>query len=139
MPMIAFHGSADPFVPYKGAPPGWLNPTAPFPDIETWVEDWRRRNHCASNALYTKVDEHVTRREYMGCADNAAVVLYTIKGGGHQWPGGKTIPEWIVGPMTREIDATALMWAFFQSHPLRKPQAAAQKPALIRRVGYSIP
>jgi polyhydroxybutyrate depolymerase len=120
VPMIAFHGTADPFVPYNGAPKGWLNPTAPFPDIETWVEDWRRRNHCASNAIYTMVDVHVTRREYTGCANNAAVVLYTIKGGGHQWPGGKPIPEWIVGPMTREIDATGLMWAFFREHPLHK-------------------
>jgi polyhydroxybutyrate depolymerase len=137
--MIAFHGTADPFVPYGGAPRGWLNPTAPFPDIETWVDDWRRRNHCASNAVYTNVNVHVTRREYRSCADNAAVVLYTIKGGGHQWPGGKPIPEWIVGPTTREIDATALMWAFFKDHPLRPAQTTGQKPAPTQRVGYSIP
>lgn len=26
VPMIAFHGTADPFVPYEGATPGWLEP-----------------------------------------------------------------------------------------------------------------
>jgi len=62
----------------------------------------------------------VTRLEYTNCADDAAVVLYTIKGGGHQWPDGKPIPEWIVGPMSRSIDATRQMWAFFREHPLRR-------------------
>jgi polyhydroxybutyrate depolymerase len=126
VPMIAFHGAADPFVPYKGAPPGWLNPTAPFPNLPTWVASWARRNRCGPKPVDSAVTAHVTRREYRNCAENATVVLYTIKGGGHQWPGGKPIPEWIVGPMTREIDATGLMWAFFAEHPLRKKQIAGR-------------
>jgi polyhydroxybutyrate depolymerase len=120
VPMIAFHGTADPFVAYKGAPPGWLNPAAPFPNVQTWAADWARRNRCGANPTDSMVAQHVSRREYTNCADNAAVVLYTVKGGGHQWYGGKPIPEWIVGPTTREIDATALMWAFFRDHPLRR-------------------
>jgi polyhydroxybutyrate depolymerase len=139
MPMIAFHGTADPFVAYKGAPPGWLNPSAPFPDVQEWAADWARSNHCRPNAIYTLFTAHVTRVEYTNCADDATVVLYAVKGGGHQWFGGKPIPTWIVGPTTREIDATALMWAFFKAHPLRKEQTAAQKPAPTRRVGYSLP
>jgi polyhydroxybutyrate depolymerase len=126
VPMIAFHGAADPFVPYKGAPPGWLNPQAPFPNIPTWAASWAQRNRCGPKPVDSAVTAHVTRREYRNCAENATVVLYTIKGGGHQWPGGKPIPEWIVGPMTREIDATGLMWAFFAEHPLRKTQVAGQ-------------
>ena len=30
----------------------------------------------------------VTRLEYTNCANDAAVVLYPIQGGGHAWPGG---------------------------------------------------
>ena len=61
----------------------------------------------------------VTRREYTNCAENAAVVLYIIKGGGHAWPGGnKPLPAWMVGRTSRSIDATSLMWAFFREHPL---------------------
>jgi polyhydroxybutyrate depolymerase len=118
IPMIAFHGTADPFVPYNGAPTGWLNPNAPFPNITTWVASWARRNHCASNPIDSIVAVDVTRREYTDCARNASVVLYTIKGGGHQWPGGKPIPEWIVGRLSNNVDATSLMWAFFREHPL---------------------
>ena len=53
----------------------------------------------------------VIRTEYTNCADDASVVLYTIRGGGHSWPGGKPMPEWFVGPTSRSIDATGQMWA----------------------------
>jgi polyhydroxybutyrate depolymerase len=66
------------------------------------------------------VSEDVTRLEYTNCADDATVVLYTMKGGGHQWPGGKALPDWMVGHMNHSIDATSQMWAFFREHPLRR-------------------
>ena len=61
----------------------------------------------------------VTRRAYTSCAGDAAVVLYTIQGGGHTWPGGGPLPEWFVGTTSRSIDATSRMWEFFQQHPLQ--------------------
>jgi len=27
-------------------------------------------------------------------------------------------PEWLLGPTSRSVDATRLMWAFFRAHPL---------------------
>lgn len=119
VPMIAFHGTADPFVAYNGAPPGWLNPK-PFPSVSTWTADWAKRNRCEPNPVDSAVAADVSRREYTNCAKNAAVVLYTIEGGGHQWPGGKPIPEWIVGRMSNGVDATDRMWAFFREHPLQR-------------------
>lgn len=120
MPMITFHGTSDHLVPYEGAPPGWLNPR-PFPNVATWATNWARRNRCESNPVDSAVAPDVTRREYTNCAHNALVVLYTIRGGGHSWPGGKPMPTWLVGPTTRSIDATDRMWAFFREHPLRTP------------------
>jgi len=46
------------------------------------------------------------------------VILYTVEGGGHTWPGGKPLPEWIVGRTTREINASSVLWEFFVEHPL---------------------
>jgi polyhydroxybutyrate depolymerase len=126
VPMIAFHGSADPIVPYNGAPPGLLNPR-PFPSVATWAAQWARRNHCAETPVESVVAADVTRREYSDCADNAAVVLYTIAGGGHTWPGGKPMPEWLVGRTSNGIDATSEMWAFFRQHPLQTAPTAAQQ------------
>ena len=116
VPMIAFHGTADPEIPYNGGS-SWISPR-PFPSTPRWAESWARRNQCGANPVESKVAADVNRRTYTKCADDAAVVLYTVHGGGHTWPGGKPLPEWFVGRTTRGIDATSLMWAFFREHPL---------------------
>jgi polyhydroxybutyrate depolymerase len=77
------------------------------------------------NPVDSVVAADVTRLEYTKCADDAAVVLYTIKGGGHTWPGGHPLPEWFVGPTSDRIDASSLMWAFFRAHRLRAAQTGA--------------
>jgi polyhydroxybutyrate depolymerase len=56
------------------------------------------------------------------------VVLYTVRGGGHTWPGGSPMPEWLVGPTSTSIDATSLMGAFLREHPLRVAPTAAGPP-----------
>jgi polyhydroxybutyrate depolymerase len=116
VPMIAFHGTADRTVPYHGGK-SWVAPGA-FPDMPTWAADWARRNRCGANPVESAVAADVTRLEYSNCGDNAAVVLYTVKDGGHSWPGGGPLPEWLVGSTSRSIDATSLMWAFFRDHRL---------------------
>ena len=65
----------------------------------------------------------VTGIRYSGCRDNADVILYTVHGGGHAWPGGEPLPVWLVGRTTQDIDATAVMWEFFQLHPLNSEYA----------------
>ncbi len=119
VPVIAFHGTADPVVPYEGG----HTPVAPdvFPSVPAFTAEWARRNRCEPTPVETATAPDVTRLEYTGCAEDAGVVLYTAKGGGHQWPGGRRLPEFLVGPYTRTIDATRLMWAFFRDHP-RRPQ-----------------
>ena len=116
VPMIAFHGTADPEVPYNGGS-SWVSPR-PFPSTPRWAANWARRNRCGAEPVESTVATDVTRRTYTNCADDAAVVLYTVQGGGHTWPGGTPLPKWFVGRTTRSIDATRLMWAFFSEHPL---------------------
>lgn len=116
VPMIAFHGTADPEIPYNGGS-SWISPR-PFPSTPRWAESWARRNACEARPVEAQVAVDVTRRTYTKCADDAAVVLYTVRGGGHTWPGGKPLPEWFVGRTARSVDATRLMWAFFREHPL---------------------
>ncbi len=116
VPMIAFHGTADAAAPYTGGF-SWVAPQR-FQGVRAFTASWARRNRCGTNPVDSVVATDVTRLEYTKCADDAAVVLYTIKGGGHSWPGGKPLPQWFVGPTSTSIDATSLMWAFFRAHPL---------------------
>lgn len=118
VPMIAFHGTADLQVPYNGGKT-WVAPVR-FPKQTTWAANWARRNGCAPTPVESPVAADVTRLEYTNCNDDAAVVLYTIKGGGHTWPGGMPLPEWFVGKTTRSIDASSRMWAFFRDHARRR-------------------
>ena len=116
VPMITFHGTADRFTPYNGG----RSPVAPglLPSIPTWTANWARRNRCGPNPVESVVATDVTRLEYTNCAEDAAVVLYTIQGGGHTWPGSEPMPDSIVGPTSRNINASGQMWAFFREHPL---------------------
>jgi polyhydroxybutyrate depolymerase len=118
VPMMAFHGTADPVIPYNGGT-SWIARNA-FPNVPAWAASWAVRNRCAQAPVDTAVAADVMRRSYGGCANGADVVLYTIAGGGHTWPGGRPLPEWFAGPTSTAIDATREMWSFFRAHPLRR-------------------
>jgi polyhydroxybutyrate depolymerase len=119
VPMIAFHGTDDRFTPYHGGT-SLVAPGHMFPSIPTFTANWARRNRCGPRAIESRVAADVIRLEYTGCAEDADVVLYTIQGGGHTWPGGGPMPEWFVGSTTTSVDASRQAWAFFQAHPLQR-------------------
>jgi polyhydroxybutyrate depolymerase len=58
---------------------------------------------------------------YTGCQQGTEVRIYSIKGEGHTWPGGRK-----GGPRgdkpAAEISANDLLWDFFEKHP--KPWTA---------------
>lgn len=115
VPTVAFHGTADPFAPYRGG----SSPFSPglFPNIQDWTARVARRNQCKGDPSDTRITASVRRLEYTNCAENADVILYTVEGGGHTWPGGKPLPEWFAGPTTLDINATRVMWEFYVQHP----------------------
>ena len=119
VPMIAFHGTEDRFTPYHGGQ-SWVAPDHRFPSIPGFTARWALRNRCRPDPFESAVAPDVSRREYTGCADGADVVLYTIHGGGHTWPGGGPQPRWFVGETSRSVEASREMWAFFAAHPLRR-------------------
>lgn len=131
VPMVNFHGTADRFAPYHGG----TCPIAPdpVPDITTWTANWARRNRCGAQPDESRVAPDVTRLEYTGCADGASVVLYTVEGGGHTWPGGEPLPEWFAGRTSEGVNATLEEWRFFSAHPLRAETGRAPVVSYHRR------
>jgi polyhydroxybutyrate depolymerase len=53
----------------------------------------------------------VTRVAFTGCT--VPVELLTIRGGGHTWPGGPRVRTRLLGRTTRELDASEVLWRFF--------------------------
>lgn len=133
MPMIAFHGTADPLVPFAG---GRLrdpfNPVRPlYPPIREFVARWAERNGCAADPVETRPAAGVLRLEYSDCAGGSSVVFHEVEGAGHVWPGGKRLPEWRVGANSSAVDATRETWEFFVAHP--RPQPPPASPATLGR------
>ena len=108
VPMINFHGTDDRFAAYHGGT-SWVLPRGrAFPSQLVWTSRWAQRNRCTSPPVDSAVAPDVVRRSYGHCTNGADVVLYTIAGGGHTWPGGGPHPAWFVGTMTHSIDASTI-------------------------------
>jgi polyhydroxybutyrate depolymerase len=112
-PVIAFHGTADACVPYEGGTTACGRGNLPVQPVETYAAGWARHNGCDPTPAQTQLTVHVRTTAYSDCAENTAVLLYTVEGGGHTWPGAVDVPR--LGPVTAEIDATDLLWEFFEA------------------------
>jgi polyhydroxybutyrate depolymerase len=114
VPVIAFHGTADLIDPFNGDGLGYWTYSVP-----TAAHLWAGHDRCARPQVIAGSGYSLTR--YSGCADGTEVELYAITGEGHEWPGGPRMPSVItnvLGPQSDAVSANALMWAFFQAHPL---------------------
>ena len=120
VPMVNFHGTDDRFAAYHGGT-SWVLPHGrAFPSQLVWTARWANRNRCYGRPADSVMTATVTRRTYSNCMQGAGVVLYTIKDGGHTWPGGGPHPSWFVGVKDTSISASRLMWEFFLEHPMRR-------------------
>ena len=113
MPVLTFHGQQDVVNPYTGNGDlrwGYTVPVA--------LQTWARIDGCRRGPNATPVSENVTRLAYTHCRDHVSVELYRVANGGHTWPGSNGPPH---GPglVTREIDASRLIWDFFERYRLR--------------------
>ena len=116
MPVIIFHGTEDPIVPYEGGIESRNNFV--FPPIPDWVKSWAVKNGCSETPVDLPASGEVSGITYPGCQGGVEVVFYTIQGGGHTWPGGEPLPEFIAGHTTQDINASEEMWTFYQQYSL---------------------
>jgi polyhydroxybutyrate depolymerase len=115
--MIAFHGTADQIVPYQGGASG--DGETRLPVVPSWIAAHAELNGCSPSPAELAASGKASGVLYTDCTEGADVVLYTIDGGGHTWPGGEPLPEWITGYTSPDIDATRVMWEFFSRFSIR--------------------
>jgi polyhydroxybutyrate depolymerase len=140
--VIAFHGMQDRLIPYGGGPGRGLSNAAYLP-VQHSIDMWVGYDGCSKTPeTWTSPSGNIVRQWYGGGRDGSEVVLYTIRDGGHSWPGGVPfaadaaaggiggkqpgplflsgrVPARIVehlGATTQEISANDLMWEFFKRH-----------------------
>jgi polyhydroxybutyrate depolymerase len=108
VPVVAFHGTADHLLPYAGQ--GQL-----LLPVREWAAGWAARSGCGPTPTVTFQRGQVTGETWGNCHEGADVVLYTVEGGGHSWPGSDMLPQ--LGITTKDINATDVIWEFFAAHP----------------------
>lgn len=112
VPFVTFHGTAD-----------WILPYSLFEGVP---QEIARKYGCVDTPAATSlgVDPgtggEVTRFTWDCTAVDSAAEFYRIDNGGHSWPGSWFfgIIGFIVGPTTTELDATEVIWEFFERHQL---------------------
>ena len=111
MSILAFHGTDDPLVPYRNGAIGLSLPGVKVRGTQLNMGDWARLDRCRVRPDRVVIGSQVVRQQWQGCGDGTQVVLYTIVGGGHTWPGAD--PTLAVGLTTQQVRATAQALSFF--------------------------
>lgn len=107
--VIHIHGTADPLIPYNGGQGASVVNGPSIADVNAF---WRNVDQCGPPDVTTNAPVTTSTA---ACVDNRSVVLITIDGGGHQWPGGTTFLE-RGDPTSHALNATQTIWQFFAAH-----------------------
>jgi polyhydroxybutyrate depolymerase len=134
VPVIAFHGTADPILFFNGGVDttaltellGPDEPTSPpttaaqppkldGPGVPTTVRDWAVQDGCNPQPIDSRVGSQVIVRRY-SCPSGTDVRFYIVLGGGHEWPGSalSSADSARSGMTTLQVNATDQLWEFFQ-------------------------
>jgi polyhydroxybutyrate depolymerase len=111
IPIMAFHGTKDPLVPYRNGAIGLSLPGTKVRGTELNMTDWAHLDHCRSGPNTKEIGSQVNRQQWTDCARGTAVELYSILGGGHSWPGAD--PKEALGLTTQQVSATKEILRFF--------------------------
>lgn len=119
-PVIAFHGTKDPLLPFDGGDIAASPGDDGLPPVRRSVSEWAVALGCDGLATISRDSPTVELSTFHNCTyGDGEALLYTIIGGGHTWPGAAIdLPADLVGLTTHDLDANALIWAFFAAHPL---------------------
>jgi len=123
--ILTMNGTKDPLMPYEGGEVRFRSVRlGKVLSTEETVEFWMTHNQTKSSPKTNWEPDkdpsdgtRVRRDVYEGGKNGTEVVLYTIEGGGHTWPGGrKGFLENLVGKTSQDINAVEIIWDFFRRH-----------------------
>jgi len=114
-------GTDDPLNPLEGGMPKMAGTAVggrEKPPVEVNVVKWAKVLGCSQESKVFYDKDGVKGISYAPCSNDSEVVLYTIEGGGHHWPGGvgEYLPEQYIGKKVDTLNANEVIWDFFSRH-----------------------
>ena len=123
--LLMINGTRDRLIKWQGGPipkgrrVGVGGEVIPVPDT---VRFWREHNVCAAPEVSALPDQDAAdgTRVYResGTCDGGSFTLLRVEGGGHTWPSTPVQPNVIAGRVSRDIDATEVIWQYFADKSL---------------------
>lgn len=131
VPLAMINGTSDPVVPYGGGTEH--NLSLSVVSVEDSAKAWAKIDRCEEKPEKSKLPAHEkggmeTKVDtYTACQQNAAVVLYSVKGAGNTWPGGEQYEvEKTVGKTSQDLNANEIIWSFLVTKKI--PAKSEAKP-----------
>ena len=126
--LMMINGSADPLMPPSGGEikkSRWLGVGGTVLSTQQTAQFWSDINQCKGNRSTSKLPDkdpedgtRIDKTSYTGCQQGGEVVLYSVEGGGHTWPGSSSKPfmRRISGKTSNDMKASKVIWEFFNQH-----------------------
>lgn len=123
--VMIINGTDDPLMPFNGGKiKVGLRSYGKVISTQDTVAFWVEHNKCIPAPETSLVEDtdpddrtRVKVDMYQNGLHHTEVVLYTVQGGGHTWPGGKQyLRERFIGRTCRDIDASKVIIEFFKEH-----------------------
>jgi polyhydroxybutyrate depolymerase len=123
--VLFMNGTRDPLVPYEGGQVKVLGRSrGEILSTEASVQWWVKHLDCGSSPKRSQLPDtvridgtHTEVERYTDCRGRVQVILYRVIGGGHTWPGGtQYLPKKLIGPVSRDFQATNKIFDFFAQH-----------------------
>jgi polyhydroxybutyrate depolymerase len=123
--LLFIHGTFDTNIPWNGYSRQVGNQAVPILfSVSDTLGFWSFHNSCGSEISSRELSKssktaktNVRIFTFTKCPEGAALGLYAIERGGHNWPGkpGRIPPE-IAGTVSTEIDASEVIWNYFSRY-----------------------
>jgi polyhydroxybutyrate depolymerase len=116
--VIEIHGLKDQNIPFDGGVGTKGVVKLDWPSVQTSLDIFRRADHCGTAEVNVA---GVVATSVNSCTRGDQVTLITISDAGHQWPGAtpnRPMARVLLNldPPSSAMNATAVLWEFFQRH-----------------------
>jgi polyhydroxybutyrate depolymerase len=122
--VVGIQGGADPGIPINGGEmgDGGFGRGGVAASAAQTMKLWATASGCSPTPTVTNLPPkvrdgtQVVKYSYSGCAAGTSVDYYIVQGMGHGWPPTEGVFAFRNGPISHNINATDVMWDFFNTH-----------------------